>query len=131
MAATVTNAVQSKEVRFPDKVGRSPAKAHLKGPSASDFGHGQRIWEAIVRGHGSVKAAAFTMGQRDESQIRRQVMDGTIRLREFFEADENALCEFAEYVLATFQPARKSKRQIARERLPELVQLVLEATNEE
>lgn len=86
------------------------------------------IWEAVVRGHGSVKTTAFTMGDTDPSLLRRQVTDGTIRLREFFEADENALCEFAEYVLETFQPARKTKKQIARERLPELVALMLDAT---
>jgi hypothetical protein len=96
-----------------------------------DFSHGPAIWDVLVHGHGSVKATAFTMGEKDESLIRRQVQDGTIRLREFMDADERALCEFAEWVLGTFKPARKSKRQLARERLPELFTLLMEATEEE
>lgn len=128
MGASVTNPQRSREVRLPDRIGYQPV---AKSPVQSDFGFGPRIWDAVVRGHGSVKATAYTMGQKDESLIRRQITDGTIRLREFFEADEAALCEFAEYVLETFKPARKSKKQIAREQIPQLLALMLGALEED
>lgn len=127
MPSTVANAVQSREVRLPDRVGRTAKVEHVSSPKESDFGLGPMIWDAIVRGHGSVKAAAFTMGNTDPSLLRRQVVDGTIQLRKFFEADEAALCEFAEYVLETFKPARKSKKQIAREQIPQLLALMMTA----
>jgi hypothetical protein len=131
MADRFARATTSEEVRFPDRIGRGQKVESLKRPTESDFGHGPRIWDAVVRGHGSVKATAFTMGEKDESLIRRQITEGTIRLREFFDADEAALCEFAEYVLDTFKPARKSKREIALEQLPRMMQLFLDAATED
>jgi len=115
---------------MPERIGHGKRAELPPSPTESDFGHGPQIWDAIVRGHGSVKAAAFTMGQKDASQIRRQVTTGTIPLREFMEADETALCEFADYVLETFQPARKSKQQIALETLPEMMRVIIEALTE-
>lgn len=138
MPQTMTGAVRSQEVRTQDSPRPQAAKASLRGsdavresPMMSDFGPGRTIWEVLVKGHGSANATAITMGNTDPSLLRRQVTEGTIQLRKFFEADEAALCEFAEYVLETFQPARKSKKQIARERLPELLTLMLDAVTED
>lgn len=137
MGTTVNALRQSQEVRSPDSIRRRPAKAELKksdavgsGPMESEFGLGPTIWDAIVRGHGSVKAAAFTMGKKDESQLKRQITNGTIRLKEFMQADQDALCEFAEWLLDTFKPARQSKRQQAIARLPELLALMLAVVTE-
>lgn len=137
MRPTVPNERQSQEVRSYKDVRLKPAKADLQqsdgvgsSRTESDFGHGPKIWDAIVRGHGSVNATAITMEDTDPTQLKREVTTGAIRLRKFFEADETALCEFAEYVLDTFQPARKSKRQLARERLPELFAVLLAATED-
>lgn len=127
MSSSFANRARSEEVLLSDSPRPSPAKAHLKSPSESDFGLGPMVWEVIVRGHGSVKATASTMGNTDPSLLRRQIVDGTIQLRRLFEADEAALCEFAEYVLETFKPARKSKKQIAREQLPHLLSLMMTA----
>lgn len=134
MPRSLANAARSEEVRSYDSIRPTPARASLRqsdgvgsSRTESDFGHGPKIWEAIVRGHGSVNAAAITMGNTDPTQLKREIDLGTIRLKKFFEADEAALCEFAEYVLNTFKPARKSKRQVAKDRLPELLGLMLAA----
>lgn len=131
MPQTMPQRSRSQEVRSLDQIGLTPAKASLASPTESDFGHGPQIWDALTSGHGSVKATAFTMGQKDESQIRRQVVRGSLTLLELFKADEQALCEVADYILATFKAARKTKKQLALERLPELLGLMIDAVAEE
>ncbi len=137
MSRSLPNPTSSQEVRSYEGIRPKAVKAGLRQSDAlgshrtgSDFRHGPKIWDALVRGHGSVNATAITMGQTDPTQLKREVTLGTIRLKKFFEADEAALCEFAEYVLDTFQPARKSAKQIAKERLPELLGLMLAALEE-
>jgi len=111
---------------MPDKIGGRTAKAGLH-RTPSDFTLGEAIWEVLVRGHGSVKAAAFTMGNTDPSLLRRQVLDGTLTLKKLFEADPKALASFGEFLVEHFGHTKKSKREIAREKLPELLALVFDA----
>lgn len=138
MRPTLPNAAPSQEVRTYDNHRKKPAKVERLqsdvvglGRTESDFGHGPKIWDAVVRGHGSVNATAITMEDTDPTQLKREITTGSIRLKKFFEADEAALCEFAEYILSTFQPARKSKRDLALERLPELFAVVIEGLTED
>lgn len=142
MPPSITHTKPSQEVRSYDGIGLKPAKASLRGPNGSerrtesDFLHGLGVWDAIVKGHGSVNAAAITMENTDPSLLKRQVVDGDLRLKKLFTADERALCAFAEYVLETFQAARKTPKQIAIEKLAEMqrqmadLQLVLSLEGE-
>lgn len=127
MPPTVANAVQSKEVRSVDSVRPRAAKADLRKSDGvgshrmeSDFRHGPKIWDALVKGHGSVNATAITMEDTDPTQLKREVTSGSIRLVKLFTADEAALCDFAEYVLGTFKPALKSPRQRAIEKVADM-----------
>ena len=126
MSNSIAHARQSDPVRLPDKIGYQRVKS---GPT-SDFTYGESIWEVLVKSHGSVKAAAFTMGNTDPSLLRRQILDGTLPLKKLFEADPKALAAFGEFLVEQFGDAKKSKQQIARERLPELFALMLEAIQE-
>ena len=120
---------QSEEVRTSDRIGLKPAKAHLKRPT-SDFTSGPALWEVLVTAHGSVNAAAITMGNTDPSLLRRQVLDGTLPIKKLFEADDRALAAFGEFLVERFGDARKSKAQIAREQLPAMFAKFLEAITE-
>ena len=83
-----------------------------------------------MSGHGSVKATAITMGNRDRSLLRREVLDGSLTLKQLLEADPRALAALGEFLIDTFGESQKSKAQIARERLPELLATILEAVSE-
>lgn len=126
MASNVATRRVSEEVRLPDKIGYQPIKPSAQSPT-SDFSYGAAIWDVLVSGHGSVKATAFTMDNTDPSQLRRQVLDGTLPLKKLLEADPKALASLGEFLIQHFGDAKKSKRQIARERLPELLALVFDA----
>lgn len=135
--ATVAKPPVSGEVRSQDSsrhgydsVGLKPAKAHLKSP-ASDFTYGGAIWGVLVNAHGSVKEAAFAMGNTDPSLLRRQILDGTLPLKKLFEAEPKALAAFGDFLTEHFGDTQKSKQQIAREKLPELLALILDAVTEE
>jgi len=113
-------------------VGQGQAKATLRPRVAVEiptetFPHGEAIWEVLVKGHGSVKATAITMGNRDRSLLRREVLDGTLTLAQLLSADDRALTLFGEFLIENFGQSRKSKQQIARERLPELLALMFDA----
>lgn len=132
MAASLPQPRRSEEVRTSDQIGpkrRTPAHAGLKGPT-SDFQQGQAIWNVLVKGHGSVNAAAITMGNTDPSLLRRQVLDGTLPIKKLFEADDRALADFGEFLTEHFGKSRKTKGQIAREKLPELLAAFLDIANE-
>lgn len=129
MSHSMNPARKSDPVRLPDTFGRRQAKASLPGPT-SDFALGEQIWEVIVKGHGSVKAAAYSMGNTDPSLLRRQILDGTLPLKKLLEADPKALAAFGEFLREHFGHATKSKAQIAREKLPELLATILEAVAE-
>ena len=129
MPSTVANARQSTEVLPQDGIRLRPAKATLKSPT-SDFSFGPGLWEVLVKEHGSVKATAFTMGDTDPSLLRRQVMDGTLPIKKLFDADPQALAAFGEFLVEQFGGTRKSKQQIAREKLPELFAALLDAVTE-
>lgn len=129
MAPSVAARSASDPDRFPDKAGPSRAKAHLKGPT-SDFRYGAALWDVLVAGHGSVKSAAITMGNTDPSLLRRQVLDGTLPIKKLFESDDKALADLGEFLVETFGKARKSKAQIAREKLPEMFAAFIAAISE-
>lgn len=130
MAASIPQRRQSEEVRTSDRIGLRPAKAHLKSPT-SDFTQGNAIWDVLVKAHGSVNAAAITMGNTDPSLLRRQVLDGTLPIKKLFEADPKALAAFGEFLVEQFGDSRKSKAQIAREKIPALLAAFLEAVSDE
>lgn len=134
MCPTVANAHRSEPVLPSAGLGRRTVKAHLKGPMVGPTQismRGPAIWEVLVRAHGSVKAMAFTMGNTDPSLLRRQVLDGTLPLKKLLEADPRALAAFGEFLVEHYGHTQKSKQQIAREKLPELLALFLDAVSEE
>lgn len=134
MSANVAVRVTSEEVRTSDGFGRRQAKASLKSPiqsPTSDFTLGPVIWEVLVKEHGSVKATAFAMGDTDPSLLRRQIIDGTLPLKKLLEADPKALAAFGEFLVEQYGQSRKSKQQIAREKLPELIAALIEAVTPE
>lgn len=130
MRPTVANAPSSFPVLDPECLGRRQVKATLKSPT-SDFTLGSVIWEVLVKEHGSVKAAAFTMGNTDPSFLRRQILDGTLTIKKLFEADPRALAAFGEFLVEQYGHTKKSKREIAREKLPELLALFIDAIGED
>lgn len=132
MTHTVAVARRSHPVPSFDHVGQAkPAKADLPPRTTAAFPLGEAIWEVLVKGHGSVKAAAFTMGDRDRSLLRREVISGELTIKQLFEADEQALATFGEFLIEHFGHRTKSKTQIAREKLPELLAVILEAVAEQ
>lgn len=80
MSASLPASRRSEEVRTSDAIGLRPAKAQLKSPT-SDFSHGSALWDVLIKEHGSVNAAAITMGNTDPSFLRRQVLDGTLPIK--------------------------------------------------
>ena len=130
MAPSVSQRQPSPEVRSYDGLRPRPAKAVLPGPAVGFSQTGTLIWEVLVKGHGSVKAAAFTMGQTDPSLLRRQVLDGTLPLKKLMEADPRALVTFGEFLVEHFGEKSKSKAQLAREKLPELLATILDIVDE-
>jgi hypothetical protein len=130
MRTNLATRLISEEVRPSDALRPKPAKATLQSPTHRTFTLGETIWEVLVKGHGSVKAAAFSMGDTDPSLLRRQILDGTLPLKKLFEADPKALAAFGEFLVEHYGHAKKSKKQIARERLPELFAALLEAIEE-
>lgn len=83
-----------------------------------------------MKGHGSVKAAAFTMGNTDPSLLRRQVLDGTLPLKKLLEADPKALVTFGEFLIEHFGAKAKSRHDIAVEKVQELLAAILELRSE-
>ena len=79
---------------------------------------GGYIEAALVKVYGSKKAAAIEL-QKDRSQLRRQLEMGTLMIREL--SDAAVLAALGEILCDEFGAVRKSKKQIARERLPELL----------
>jgi hypothetical protein len=134
MAATLQNAVQSKEVRTLDTVRLRPAKAQHQSPTEStrspllDRLAGVKK-AALVAVHGSGKAAAIEIGC-DQSQMNRQLTTGTFDMRQDATAGEAYLAKLGELLIEEFGAARKSKKQLAREALPLFVQQIAEALEE-
>lgn len=129
MPASLPNPQRSQEVLLSDAIRPTPAKAHLKSPT-SDFRLGEAIWNVLVKAHGSVKEAAYAMGQTDPSLLRRQVLDGTVTLKKLLDADPKALAAFGEFLVEQFGDSTKTKAQIAREKLPELLATFMDALSD-
>lgn len=130
MGASVARQASSVPVRSSDADRHRMAKAHLDRPT-SDFSYGAAIWDVLWKGHGSVKAAGITMGNTDPSQLKRQICDGTIRLKDLFGADDKALALLGQFLLDNFGDATKSKAQVAREKIPELLAAILDLVDGE
>lgn len=130
MGGSLARQVVSEPVRSSESSRHRMAKAELDRPAVGPFVHGAAIWDALVRGHGSVKAAGITMGDTDPSQLKRQICEGTIRLKDLFQADDKALALFGEFLVEQFGESKKSKAQIAREKLPEMLATIIEALAE-
>jgi hypothetical protein len=138
MPQTVAKAAQSEPVLMPEKAGPANMKAVLPNPmqgptsdsSHKPYTHGPAIWDLLVAAHGSVKATAFTMSNTDPSLLRRQILDGTLPLKKLLEADPRALAAFGAYLVEQFNGATKSKREIALERIPELLAAFLDAVSD-
>src|SRR5688572_12404521 len=131
MPSTLANARQSHLVPELDKVGpRRAAAAGMHPMNGSTFALGEVIWEVLVKGHGSVKETAYQMGDTDRSLLRRRVLDGTLELRDLFTADPKALAAFGEFLIDQYGDSKKTKQQIAREKLPELLAAFVDAFSE-
>lgn len=142
MSASMPNAARSQEVGTIDSVRRVPAKAALReqstvgssrsGRKDTEFRLGPTLYDVLVDGHGSVKALVLSVNEhKDPTLLKRQISSGTLELRELFKADPTALVVLGEWLIETFGGKRKSKRQMARERLPELLTLMLDVLSEE
>ncbi len=127
----------SREVQSLDRVRRTPAKAQLQSPSPSNRLDADRlsrlgrvVKSALTSAHGSGQAAAIEIGM-DQSQMNRQFHLGTFDLRSLASAGDTALALVGEFLLQEFGAARKTKAQIAREVLPQLLALMLDAVSEQ
>ena len=110
-------------------------KAHIESPVESQTlpdgplaGLGGMVESALVRVYGSKKAAAIEL-EKDRSQLRRQLEMGTLMIRELDRPE--VLAALGEVLVEEFGGARKSKKQIAIQRLPELLALMLDAVTED
>jgi hypothetical protein len=135
MSHRLQNAAQSQEVSPLDRGGRrmlkaaapSPAESHTV-PDAPIAGFGGCVEAVLVRVFGSKKAAAIEL-QTDRSQLRRQCERGTLMLREIDRPD--ILAELGYELVAQYGGARKSRKQVAIERIPELIALMIGALEED
>lgn len=125
MQSTLANLPLSPKVPEFDRGGLKPAKATL--PTKDEFEHGDAIWEVLVKEHDSVKAMAYQMGPIDRSLLRRRIQDGSLTIKELFKADPKALAAFGDFLKEHYGETKKSKQEIARERLPELLATFLDA----
>lgn len=130
MSRSMSNAVHSREVQGLDRVRRTQAKAHLDSPAQSNAPTlldrlASVKKAALLDALGSGKAAALEIGC-DQSQLNRQLQTGTFDTRQEATAGEAFLAKLGEALLEEFGAARKSKKQIARERLPELLAVMLD-----
>jgi hypothetical protein len=108
-------------------VGRKPAKAGL--PEKPAFEFGAKLWDVLVHGHGGAKEAAYTMGI-DRSLLRRKTIDGSLTLEELLQSKPEALVAVGEFFCETFGEKTKSRAQIARAKIPELLAAILDAVSE-
>lgn len=131
MSRSIQNAVHSREVQTLNGVRLSPAKAQLDSPPESTPVEGGLLHRlasikesALLAAHGSQKAASIEIGC-DQSQLKRQMRIGTFDTRQEAAAGETYLATLGAMLVEEFGAARKSKKQIARERLPELLDIML------
>lgn len=130
------NRQPSKEGQSLDDVRLSPAKANLDSRTESNSVQdgpldrlGRTIKAALVQTHGSGQAAAITL-DIDQSDLTRRIKIGTLDQRALAAGGEAFLATFGEMLVEEFGAARQSKKQIALQRLPELLQLMIEAVKE-
>lgn len=96
-------------------------------PESPLVGLGGLIEAALVRVYGSKKAAAIELG-KDRSHLRRQLALGTLIIREL--DNPLVLAALGQVLMEEYGAQRKTKKQQAMERLPELLGLMLEAVTE-
>jgi len=151
MAHSITQRVRSEEVQSLGPARRTAAHAGLKNPTASVDGPGaslvsptpssqvqgdlidrlgRTVKAALIAVHGSGQAAAITIAM-DQSQMNRQLRIGTFDLRTSAAAGETFLAKLGEFLKEEFGTAHKTKKQLALERLPELLALMLAAVEED
>jgi hypothetical protein len=135
MPRTLANAVQPKEVQSLDGIRLRPATAHLDSPTQSNAPTlldrlAAVKKSALMHAHGSGKVAALEVGC-DQSQLNRQLAMGTFDTRQEAAAGAAYLAALGAALLDEFGAARKSKKQVALERIPELVALMLAAATED
>lgn len=141
---TIATATRSEEVQSLGPVRRTQAHAGLKHPSPSSDSPsasspvqddlidrlGRTVKAALVAVHGSGQAAAITIAM-DQSQMNRQLRIGTFDLRTSAAAGETFLAKLGEFLKEEFGTAHKTKKQLALERLPELLALMLAAVEDD
>lgn len=131
MPSTMRQRALSPEVPDWSEVGRRPAKAGLpeKAPEKAPFEFGAKLWDVLVHAHGGAKEAAFVM-EIDRSLLRRKTLDGSLTLEELLRAKPEALVAVGECLAETFGEKTKSRAQIARAKIPELLAAILDAVSE-
>lgn len=100
MAATVTSARRSDPVGSLENIGPGQAKAGLRSDRVG-LGWNITMRDGIVAHYGSVKEAAYALGQVDPSLMMREFADGKFA-RFDKHADELAKAGVAVYVLDVF-----------------------------
>lgn len=121
MAAIATREVAALDVSRP-----RPAKAELP-VNRSQSRVGRLIGEAMRRAEGGQKGAAITL-ERDEAQLSRELLSGLFRVRDLDVLSDAMLGELGAVLLSEFGSSRLDPRERARQLLPQLVEVILEAT---
>lgn len=134
MAATVANALQSKEVKSLDDVRLRPAKATIERPVKSTPVQDDRLGRlsstvesALLAAHGKKAVAALEIGI-DQSQMNRQIRIGTFDLRQMSAAGDEFLAAFGEALVDQFGAKKKDRRKVARDLIPQLMGALLVLT---
>lgn len=133
MSRSLSNTVQSKEVRTLDGVRLSPAKAQWQSPTESTRVHGdllsrlsKTVESALIAVHGSQKAAAIEIGC-DQSQMRRQVNLGTFDNRQHAAAGAAYLARLGRELIAEFGDAEQDPRDLALQQILGMMPLIVGA----
>lgn len=147
MPASMPNRSGSREIQSLDGIkGRAvrvtDPRPRQSSPSAQGPAESNRVDEvrlqrlgrvmkaALVTAHGSGQAAAIEIGV-DQSQLNRQLSIGTFDGRGMSAAGDTFLALLGRALSEEFGPSQKSKRQLARELIPQFCQTLLDLTEEE
>lgn len=124
MSDSFSERLRSTPVRSLDGLRPQMAKAVHGGPSAWTV----ILKDALIRHYGSLKAAAISMGEYDESQLTRDLASGKFRFERLEHCDESARAFIASAFADAYghleDPAARVRRSIrdARRALDEVEQ---------
>ncbi len=121
MGAAVATKVEGLDVGRP-----RPAKAQIAVQRCQSR-VGRLIGEAMRRAEGGQKGAAITL-RRDQAQLSRELLTGALRVRDLDDLSDAFRAELAQLLEHEYGGARLDPRERARQLIPQLVEVILEAT---